>query len=121
MEEKEQIATVFLIMGIAGILVGVSIPSTSTYSSTTCVQGVTGVGEDCVTGSVTTGNPLKAPAIGAGILFLIGGLTTLAFNVAESTTAEDTSQNNVSGGFAEKIQKQQKDINSESTDDKRDK
>jgi hypothetical protein len=107
-----------LLIGIVGLLIGLAMPATSTHTSETCVDSFTGYGQDCVTGSVTTANPMKGPAIGVGVFGIIGGIGILAIgrdSLSPPTNRE--SQQNTTGGFADKLREHQTQSNKETDSD----
>jgi hypothetical protein len=62
------------IFGLIVLLIGFGMPATTTFTSETCVDDPTGVGQDCFGGSVTSPNPMRGPVLGVGFLALIGGV-----------------------------------------------
>ncbi|TKX51642.1 hypothetical protein EXE49_01785 [Halorubrum sp. ASP121] len=106
------LAGMVLLIGIVGLLIGLAMPATSTHTSETCVDSFTGYGQDCVTGSVTTANPMKGPAIGVGVLGIIGGIGILAIGRdSSSPPANREPQQNTTGGFADKLREHQNQSN----------
>ncbi|MGB9987242.1 hypothetical protein [Salarchaeum japonicum] len=107
-----------LLIGIIGLLIGIAMPATSTHTSETCVDSFTGYGQDCVTGSVTTANPMKGPAIGVGVLGIIGGIGIFAIGRdSSSPPANRESQESTTGGFADKLREHQTQSNEETDSD----
>lgn len=105
---------IVLVIGIIGLLIGLAMPETSTHTSETCVDSFTGYGQNCVTGSVTTANPLRAPAIGVGMLGIFSGIGILI--IGRNSSLIETNQeiqNNEQGEFAEKLRDYQE--NSDNT------
>lgn len=97
-----------LLIGIVGLLIGLGMSATTTHTSKTCVNSFTGYGQDCVTGSVTTANPMKVPTIGVGILAILGGIGILI--VGRDSSSEQISrdsQDTTSDGFANKLREHQ--------------
>ena len=109
---------VVLLIGIVGLLIALAMPATSTYTSEACVDSFTGYGQDCVTGSVTTANPMKGPAIGVGVLGIIGGIGILAIGRDSSSPPTNREfQQSTTGGFADKLREHQTQSNKETDSD----
>lgn len=108
------LGSLILIIGILGLLIGITMPATSTYTSETCVDSYTGSGQDCVSSSVTTANPLKSSVVGAGLLAIVGAVV-IFFMGSESSpkNPQNEPQRGTNGGFAEKL----KDHQDKSDDD----
>lgn len=94
---------IILLIGVVGLLVGIAMPTTSTHTSKTCVDSFTGYGKDCVTGSITTANPMKGPVIGTGVLGILGGIGILAMGSDSSSAQERENRKTTNGGFADKL------------------
>lgn len=97
------------VIGILALFIGLAMPATSTHTSETCIDDPTGFGQDCVSGSVTTPNPLKGSVTGIGFLALLGGIGIILMG-GRGGQPQDASRIHhptSDGGFAEKIRERQ--------------
>lgn len=102
------IGVTIAVVGILALLIGLSMPATSTHTSETCTDDPTGFGQECVSGSVTTPNPLKGPVTGIGFLALLGGIgIVLIGGDDQHQEASRTPQRTANGGFAEELRERQ--------------
>lgn len=108
-QSLKTIGGIVAVVGILALLVGVAMPATSTHTSETCVDDPTGFGQECVSGSVSTPNPLRGPMMGIGFFALIGGIGIILFGGSDGQqqNVNPSSQTTSDGDFAEKIRERQ--------------
>lgn len=109
------------LVGIVVLLAGVAMPTTSTHTSEACIDDPTGFGQECVSGSVTTPNPLRRPMIGIGFVSLIGGIgiSLMSGSEASNQQIERASESVANGSFADKLRAQQGESDTTPTSDPR--
>lgn len=115
MSETQDLRTIggtIAIIGVVALLIGLAVPATSTHTSETCVDDPTGFGQECMSGSVTTPNPLRGPIMGVGFLAILGGIFLMSGNSSSSQEVSRTSQGVTDGGFADKLREHQDDSES---------
>lgn len=112
MSETRSVRTIggtIAVIGVLALIIGLAMPATSTHSSETCIDDPTGFGQDCVSGSITTPNPLKGSVTGIGFLALFGGIGIILVEGRESRDRDTgpTHRQTADGGFAEKLRERQ--------------
>lgn len=93
-------------------------PATTTHTSEACVDDPTGFGQECVSGSISTPNPLRGPMIGVGFLAVIGGVVIFLMGGSETSNQQvsRSSETVAKGGFADKLRERQSESKNQSED-----
>lgn len=117
-QSLKTIGGIIVLVGIVAILIGAAMPVTSTYTSETCFDDPTGFGQECVSGSVSTANPLRGPMIGVGFLALIGGVVIFLMSGNETSNQQVTSslETVANEGFADKLRERQSESKNQGED-----
>lgn len=103
------IGSTIAVIGFVVLLIGLAMPATSTHTSETCVDGPTGFGQECVSGSVTTPNPFKGPLMGIGFLALLGGGGIILLSTTDQGSSAPSGRTAQGGDFADKLTERQSD------------
>lgn len=121
MSETSGIRTIGGILVVIGALVlvfGLAMSATSTFTSETCVDSPTGFGQECMSGSVTTANPLKGTVTGTGLLVLLGGIGVIMVGGGDSHH-ENSSKSGatIDGSLAERVRERGEDRHTDQLDE----
>lgn len=98
-------------LGVLVLLIGLSMPATTTQTSTTCVDSTYDIGDGCVDTNYQAPNPSRGPTIGFGLLLvLIGGALSLRSSSTGTNkgVASPPNSGRSSGGASQDIESQQR-------------